>query len=195
MIGLPAPAEDPTAKPILRAYSIASPNFADELEFFSIKVADGPLTSRLQKIKVGDAVLMGRKPTGTLVLDALKPGKRLIMFATGTGLAPFLSVARDPETYERFDKVVVTHGVRQVAELAGVPMSTMSRHMLDLSAYRRTRKGAEEGNDNARARAPGLGLVSVETPPDNMRERHYTLTQKGRGLLNVLETILSADRK
>jgi len=118
MIGLPAPAEDPTAKPILRAYSIASPNFADELEFFSIKVADGPLTSRLQKIKVGDAVLMGRKPTGTLVLDALKPGKRLIMFATGTGLAPFLSVARDPETYERFDKVVVTHGVRQVAELA-----------------------------------------------------------------------------
>jgi ferredoxin--NADP+ reductase len=113
MIGLPG-----EGKPVMRAYSIASPNWAEEIEFFSIKVPDGPLTSRLQKIQVGDAVLMGKKPTGTLVLDALKPGKRLFLFGTGTGLAPFLSVARDPEAYEHFDQVIVCHGVREVAELA-----------------------------------------------------------------------------
>ena len=116
MIGLPSEPGGP--RPVMRAYSIASPHFAEELEFFSIKVADGPLTSRLQKIQPGDPVLMGRKPTGTLVLDALTPGKRLFLFSTGTGLAPFLSVARDPETYERYETVVVVHGVRQVAELA-----------------------------------------------------------------------------
>ena len=115
MIGLPG--ED-GGKPVLRAYSIASPAWAEELEFFSIKVADGPLTSRLQKIVAGDTVLMGKKPTGTLVLDALKPGRRLFLIGTGTGLAPWLSVARDPETYERFDQVVITHTVRQVADLA-----------------------------------------------------------------------------
>ena len=90
-------------KPLMRAYSIASPSWHDELEFYSIKVADGPLTSRLQKIKVGDEVLIGKKPTGTLVLDGLKPGKRLYMVGTGTGLAPWLSLARDPEVYDRFD--------------------------------------------------------------------------------------------
>ncbi len=114
MIGLPRE----EGKPIMRAYSIASPSYAEELEFLSIKVADGPLTSRLQLIQPGDKVLMGKKPTGTLVHDALKPGKRLFMFSTGTGLAPFLSVARDPETYEKFEKVIVTHTVRDVAELA-----------------------------------------------------------------------------
>ena len=104
-------------KPLVRAYSIASPAWHEELEFYSIKVADGPLTSRLQNIKVGDEVLIGRKPTGTLVLDGLKPGKRLYMLGTGTGLAPWLSLARDPEVYERFNEVIVTHTVRQVADL------------------------------------------------------------------------------
>jgi ferredoxin--NADP+ reductase len=104
-------------KPLLRAYSIASPSWHEELEFYSIKVPDGPLTSRLQNIKVGDQVLIGRKPTGTLVLDGLKPGKRLYMLGTGTGLAPWLSLARDPEVYDRFDDVIVTHTVRSVADL------------------------------------------------------------------------------
>jgi ferredoxin--NADP+ reductase len=104
-------------KPLVRAYSIASPSWHEELEFYSIKVPDGPLTSRLQSIKVGDQVLIGRKPTGTLVLDGLKPGKRLYMLGTGTGLAPWLSLARDPEVYERFDQVIVTHTVREVADL------------------------------------------------------------------------------
>ena len=116
MVGLPpAPGEK---KPVLRAYSIASPHFAEELEFFSIKVEDGPLTSRLQHVRPGDPVLLGRKPTGTLVLDALKPGRRLFLIGTGTGLAPWLSVARDPETYDRFERVVVAHTVRNVADLA-----------------------------------------------------------------------------
>ncbi len=112
MIGLPG-----ESKPILRAYSIASPNYAEELEFLSIKVPDGPLTSRLQHIQVGDIVLLGKKPTGTLVHDALKPGRHLFLFGTGTGLAPWLSVARDYETYDKFEKVIVAHGVREVAEL------------------------------------------------------------------------------
>ena len=104
-------------KPLVRAYSIASPSWHEELEFYSIKVPDGPLTSRLQNIKAGDQVLIGRKPTGTLVLDGLKPGKRLYMLGTGTGLAPWLSLARDPEVYDRFDDVIVTHTVRAVADL------------------------------------------------------------------------------
>ena len=115
MIGLPG--ED-GAKPTLRAYSIASPAWADELEFFSIKVEGGPLTSRLQHIQVGDTVLLGKKPTGTLVLDALRPGRRLFLIGTGTGLAPWLSVARDPETYDRFETIVVIHSVRRTADLA-----------------------------------------------------------------------------
>lgn len=104
-------------KPIFRAYSIASPAWADELEFFSIKVPDGPLTSHLQAIKPGDQVLMRKKPTGTLVLDALTPGKRLYMFSTGTGIAPFASLIRDPETYEKYEEVILTHTCREVAEL------------------------------------------------------------------------------
>ena len=113
MVGLPK--DD--GKPLVRAYSIGSPSWHEELEFYSIKVADGPLTSRLQKIQVGDHVLIGRKPTGTLVLDGLKPGKRLYMLGTGTGLAPWLSLARDPEVYDRFEQVIVTHTVRNVADL------------------------------------------------------------------------------
>lgn len=112
MIGLPV-----NGKPLLRAYSIASPHYDEELEFLSIKVADGPLTSRLQHIQPGDKVLLGKKPTGTLVLDALRPGKRLFLISTGTGLAPFLSIARDPDAYV-YDQVIVTHTVREVAELA-----------------------------------------------------------------------------
>lgn len=104
-------------KPLLRAYSVASPSWDEELEFYSIKVPDGPLTSRLEAIQPGDKVLLGRKPTGTLVLDALTPGKRLYMFSTGTGFAPFASLVRDPDTYERYEQVIVTHTCRDVAEL------------------------------------------------------------------------------
>ncbi len=120
MIGLPGESKEngEPGKPILRAYSIASPAWAEELEFFSIKVDDGPLTSRLQKIEVGDQILLAKKPTGTLVLDAVRPGKRLFLLGTGTGLAPWLSVARDPDAYERFEQVVVVHCVRAVKDLA-----------------------------------------------------------------------------
>ncbi|MBU3069897.1 ferredoxin--NADP reductase [Aestuariicella sp. G3-2] len=105
-------------KPLMRAYSIASANYDDELEFFSIKVPDGPLTSRLQNIKVGDPILVSTKPTGTLIADHLLPGKHLYLISTGTGLAPFMSIIRDPEVYDRFDKIILTHGVRTVSELA-----------------------------------------------------------------------------
>ena len=104
-------------KPLLRAYSIASPAWDDELEFYSIKVPDGPLTSRLQHIEPGDEIILRTKPTGTLVLDALLPGKRLWLFATGTGIAPFASLVRDPETYERYDEVILMHTCRERAEL------------------------------------------------------------------------------
>ncbi|WP_097461698.1 ferredoxin--NADP reductase [Mangrovitalea sediminis] len=105
-------------KPLMRAYSIASANYEDELEFFSIKVQDGPLTKHLQNLKVGDEIIVSRKPTGTLVADHLLPGRNLYLLSTGTGLAPFMSIIKDPEIYERFDKVILTHGVRYVSELA-----------------------------------------------------------------------------
>ena len=105
-------------KPLLRAYSIVSANYEEHLEFLSIKVPDGPLTSRLQHIQVGDSIVVGKKPTGTLVIDYLLPGKRLYMMSTGTGLAPFMSIIRDPATYEKFAQVILVHGVREVAELA-----------------------------------------------------------------------------
>ncbi|MCV2882767.1 ferredoxin--NADP reductase [Actibacterium sp. XHP0104] len=119
MIGLMGDPDPKTGKqkPILRAYSIASPSWDEELEFYSIKVPDGPLTSRLQHIEVGDQIILRPKPVGTLVLDALLPGKRLWMFATGTGIAPFASLLRDPDTYERYDEVVVMHTCREVGEL------------------------------------------------------------------------------
>jgi len=113
MIGLPV-----DGKPLMRAYSIASANYEEQLEFFSIKVQDGPLTSRLQHLKPGDEILVSRKPTGTLVITDLLPGKNLYLFATGTGLAPFMSIIRDFETYEKFEKVILLHGVRTVSELA-----------------------------------------------------------------------------
>ncbi len=120
MIGLmgdPHP-ETGKQKPLLRAYSIASPSWDDELEFYSIKVQDGPLTSKLQHIQPGDKIILRPKPVGTLVHDALLPGKRLWLFATGTGFAPFASLLREPETYEKFEEIIVTHTCRDVAELA-----------------------------------------------------------------------------
>ncbi|MDR2127944.1 MAG: ferredoxin--NADP reductase [Burkholderiaceae bacterium] len=105
-------------KPLLRAYSIVSPNYEEVLEFLSIKVPDGPLTSRLQHIQPGDKILVGHKPTGTLLIDYLLPARRLYLFGTGTGLAPFLSIIRDPETYEKFEQVILVHGCRLVSELA-----------------------------------------------------------------------------
>lgn len=112
MIGL-----EVEGRPIMRAYSIASPNWDEHLEFFSIKVQNGPLTSRLQHIKPGDSLLLSRKPTGTLLITDVHPGGNLYLLSTGTGLAPFLSIIRDPETYERFDKIIVTHGVRNADDL------------------------------------------------------------------------------
>jgi ferredoxin--NADP+ reductase len=116
MLGLPG--EEEGGKPVMRAYSIASPAWAEELEFLSIKVPGGPLTGRLQAIQPGDEVYLGKKPTGTLVLDALLGGERLLMLSTGTGLAPFLSLARDPDVYGRFGEVLVAHSVRRVSDLA-----------------------------------------------------------------------------
>lgn len=112
MIGLPN-----AERPVFRAYSVASPAWDDELEFFSIKVPGGPLTEYLQKVKVGDTILMRKKPTGTLVIDALLPGKRLYLLSTGTGVAPFASLIRDPEVYEKFDEVILVQTCREVAEL------------------------------------------------------------------------------
>lgn len=114
-------------RPLMRAYSIASANYEDELEFFSIKVPDGPLTSKLQSIKAGDEILVSNKPTGTLVLDNLIAGKNLYLISTGTGLAPFMSIIKDPEVYEQYDKVVLTHGCRYVEELAY--QQTISEHL------------------------------------------------------------------
>lgn len=113
MIGL-----EINGRPLLRAYSIASANYEEELEFFSIKVPNGPLTSHLQNLKVGDEILVGKKPTGSLLVDDLNPGKHLYYLSTGTGLAPFLSLIRDPSVYEKFEKIVLFHGVRTVSELA-----------------------------------------------------------------------------
>jgi ferredoxin--NADP+ reductase len=112
MIGL-----EVDGKPLMRAYSIVSAHYEEHLEFYSIKVPNGPLTSRLQHLKVGDTIKVSRKPTGSLIMDNLKPGKNLYMLSTGTGLAPFMSVIRDPEFYEAFEKVVLTHGVRWKSEL------------------------------------------------------------------------------
>ena len=113
MIGL-----ETEGKPLMRAYSIVSANYDEHLEFFSIKVPDGPLTSRLQHLQPGDTLMVSRKPTGTLIMDNLLPGKTLYMLSTGTGLAPFMSIIKDPEVYERYDHVVLCHGVREVSELA-----------------------------------------------------------------------------
>src|SRR3546814_5294521 len=113
MLGL-----DVNGKPLMRAYSISSANYEENLEFLSIKVQNGPLTSRLQHLKTGDSVLVSRKPVGSLLVDDLKPGRNLYLFATGTGLAPFMSIIKDPDIYDRFEKIVLIHGVRYANELA-----------------------------------------------------------------------------
>lgn len=113
MLGLPS-----EGKPVMRAYSVASANWEEQLEFFSIKVTDGALTSRLQHLQPGDEILLSSKPTGTLLIHDLRPGRNLYLFATGTGLAPYLAIVKDPETYERFDRVILCHGVREVGDLA-----------------------------------------------------------------------------
>ena len=118
MIGLEVEQPDGTRRPLMRAYSIASANWEEQLEFFSIKVPDGPLTSRLQHIQPGDTVLIGRKPTGTLLVSDLHRGRNLYLLGTGTGFAPWLSIVKDPETYERFERVVLCHGVRNAVDLA-----------------------------------------------------------------------------
>ena len=153
MIGL-----EVDGKPLLRAYSIASANYEDHLEFLSIKVPSGPLTSRLAHIQVGDSVLVGRKPTGTLLLENLRPGRNLYLLATGTGLAPFMSLIKDPVAYERFERVVLTHTVRQVGELAYV---NHIRHELpsheflgELGVY------AERGSSRSLAQK----LIALTTP-------------------------------
>lgn len=113
MIGLQS-----QGRPLLRAYSLVSPNHEEHLEFFSIKVPDGPLTSRLQHLQPGDRILVSSKPTGTLVLSDLRPGRVLYLLCTGTGLAPFMSLIREPETYASFETIVLVHGVRKVSDLA-----------------------------------------------------------------------------
>jgi len=119
-------------RPLMRAYSIASANYEEELEFFSIKVPDGPLTSQLQKVKIGDEVLLSKKPTGTLLIDHLLPGRNLYLISTGTGLAPFMSIIKDPETYAMFDKIILTHGTRYTSELAYKQLIT---HELPTNEY------------------------------------------------------------
>ena len=115
-------------KPLLRAYSVVSANYEEHLEFLSIKVQDGPLTSRLQHIQVGDSIIVGNKPTGTLLIDYLLPARRLYLMGSGTGMAPFMSIIRDPATYERFEQVILVHGVREVAELAYHDHLTVDLH-------------------------------------------------------------------
>lgn len=119
-------------RPLLRAFSVVSANYDEHLEFFSIKVPNGPLTSRLQHVKPGDTVLVSRKPTGTLVLDHLRAGKRLYLLSTGTGLAPFMSIIKDPATYEQFEHVIVVHGVRKISDLGYKEFieSELARHEL-----------------------------------------------------------------
>jgi ferredoxin--NADP+ reductase len=119
-------------RPLLRAFSLAGANYDEHLEFYSIKIQDGALTSRLQHIEPGQRVLVGRKPTGTLLVENLRPGKRLYLLATGTGLAPFMSIIRDPATYERYEKVVVAHGVRRESDLAyrSLIEEELPRHLL-----------------------------------------------------------------
>ena len=118
MIGLEVPQADGGARPLLRAYSIASASWEEQLEFFSIKVPSGALTSRLARIQPGDGVLIGHKPTGTLLIHDLHPGRNLYLLGTGTGLAPWLAIAKDPETYERFENIILCHGVRNAGDLA-----------------------------------------------------------------------------
>jgi ferredoxin/flavodoxin---NADP+ reductase len=153
-------------RPLLRAYSIASANHEEHLEFLSIKVPDGPLTSRLQHVREGDEILVSRKPTGTLVLQDLRPGKRLYLLSTGTGAAPFMSVIKDPEVYERFEHIVFVHGVRWARETAVV------RHQIEKL------RTHELLGDGVRAQLRYHPAVTRE--PHANRGRLTTLIESGR---------------
>ena len=156
MIGLPN-----AAKPVFRAYSVASPSWDEELEFYSIKVQDGPLTQHLQKIRPGDTILMRQKPTGTLIVDALTPAKRLWMVSTGTGIAPFASLIRDPETYEKFDEIVLTNTCRDVADLAyGNQLIETARHdpLIGEFTHGRLRYVAT----TTREQSPSMGRITTK---------------------------------
>jgi len=154
------------SRPILRAYSIASANHEEHLEFLSIKVPEGPLTSRLQHIRRGDPILISRKPTGTLVLHDLKPGKRLYLLSTGTGAAPFMSVVKDPEVYERFEDVVLVHGVRWARETAVI------KHFIeDLNQH-------EILGESVRAKLHYYPTITREPHPN--RGRLTTLIESGK---------------
>ena len=184
MIGL----RQENGKPLLRAYSIVSANYEEHLEFLSIKVQDGPLTSKLQHIQVGDKIVVGRKPTGTLLIDYLLPGKTLYLIGTGTGLAPFMCLIRDPATYERFEKVVLFHGVREVNELAyknrgratdllasGKLEADLGLPKLDAARDRIMICGSPALNKDMRELLDARGFVegSTTTPGDYVVERAF----------------------
>jgi ferredoxin--NADP+ reductase len=170
-------------KPLLRAYSIASPAWDEELSFYSIKVPEGPLTSRLQHIQPGDTILLGKKPTGTLIHDALTPGKRLYLLSTGTGIAPFASLVRDPETYERFEEVILTHTCRTAAELVygneivaaakadplvGEQASAQLRHVTSLTRESHTLEGRITNLIQNGALFSALGLPPLDSGADRV---------------------------
>jgi ferredoxin--NADP+ reductase len=188
-------------KPLLRAYSIVSPNYEEHLEFLSIKVEDGPLTSRLQHIKVGDSILVGRKPTGTLLIDYLLPAKRLYMFSSGTGLAPFLSVIRDPDTYEKFEEVILVHGVREVAELAyhDYLTHTLPEHELlgemvskQLTYYPTVTREAYKNTGRITTLIENGKLFSDLGVPTLDREQDRIMICGSPGMLRDLKTMLEA---
>lgn len=170
-------------KPLLRAYSIASPAWDEELSFYSIKVPNGPLTSRLQHIQPGDTILLGKKPTGTLIHDALTPGKRLYLLSTGTGVAPFASLIRDPETYERFEEVILTHTCRTAAELVygneivaaakadplvGEQASAQLRHLTSLTRESHTLEGRITNLIQNGALFAALGVPPLDSSKDRV---------------------------
>jgi ferredoxin--NADP+ reductase len=188
-------------KPLLRAYSIVSPNYEEHLEFLSIKVEDGPLTSRLQHIKVGDSIVVGRKPTGTLLIDYLLPAKRLYMFSSGTGLAPFLSVIRDPDTYEKFEEVILVHGVREVAELAyhDYLTHTLPEHELlgemvskQLTYYPTVTREAYKNTGRITTLIENGKLFSDLGVPTLDREQDRIMICGSPGMLRDLKTMLEA---
>ena len=188
-------------RPLLRAYSIASAAYEDRLEFLSIKVPDGPLTSRLQHLVPGETILLGRKPTGTLLPALLTPGRRLYLFATGTGLAPFLSLIRDPEVYETFEQVVLVHGCRQASELAFRRMieNELPNHELlgdDVRAKLRyiptvTREAFPTTGRITTLIESGRLAAQLEAPPLDPREDRVMLCG-GPGMLAGLRDLLEA---
>ena len=188
-------------RPLLRAYSLASATYEDTLEFFSIKVQDGPLTSRLQHLREGDEILVGRKPTGTLLIDNLRSGRTLYLLGTGTGLAPFLSIAKDPDTYERFDRVVIAHGVRWIKDLAYSDYLA-SKLPKDELVGDLVRKKLLYYPSVTREPFPNVGRLSLAISADTMtnalglspidREQDRVMLCGGPAMLSDIRTILDA---